>query len=415
MYTKIRLKGNYVTIYYTSGGSTMRFKTGVTIESSKDWNKKKNELTSKVYRYRENMRTINKWKIRADEKIDKALSKDGYKISGRELKQYLDNYIKGIVLPKTTKLSALYKKYYNDKKEELVDNPNRSPESLKDYTSFKRTITDYENEVDKNLTISDVNKSWCKKFQKWLSKPRKKDALTNGTLKPRTIKKRFDTLKSFYYWLEEEGLTVNTNISALTKHNIIVPKAIIDTLTIEEARDLHNYIPSCERLEKVKDLFIFACHTGLRWFDIITIRKVHIKTYKKGSKLSKITHKSRNRYQERFEVPLTETALSIFEKYDYNLAFISAARANLYIKEVMKESEMFDDEMEKLNKEGEYMKRCEYFSFHDGRRSFITNLVNSAIPVNEIMIYTGHRKISTLQSYIDTSRPTSFNHIKILD
>jgi integrase len=40
---------------------------------------------------------------------------------------------------------------------------------------------------------------------------------------------------------------------------------------------------------------------------------------------------------------------------------------------------------------------------HKGRDSFITNLVDST-PLNTLMKYTGHSKLSTLQGYIDTNR-----------
>ncbi|NNF30088.1 MAG: tyrosine-type recombinase/integrase [Flavobacteriaceae bacterium] len=412
MYSKIRIKEKYVVIYYTSGGHTMRFKTGVKIDSQKEWNEKKNQLTSKVSDFKEKMKIINLWKTRSDKAINAALE-EGYKISGKELQQYLNKHKDGLILSKTTKVSTLFARFHKEKKEELVDNPNRSSASIKDYTSLMRTLTDYENEINKDLTISEIDKAWCKKFEKWLAMPRKDGALTKGKLQSRTIKKRFDVLKSFYRWLEAQELI--KNISALTNYKINVANSIIDTLSIDEVRKLSNFTPSSERLNRVKDLFVFACHTGLRWEDIRRARKVHVKVQEGGVTLSKVTHKSRNTTQERLSVPLSETALEIFKKYKYNLDLISHQKANKYLKEVLKETGWYDDEMEKKNKDGNYMKRWEYFSFHDGRRTFITNLVNSAVPVNEIMKYTGHKKISTLQQYIDKTRPTSFNHIKILD
>lgn len=413
MYSKVRIKEGYVVIYYTANGSTMRFKTGVKINSPKEWNQNKEMLTTRVEGYKEKMKIINLWKTRADQAINEAY-KEGYKISGKELNLHLQNHRNGLVLPKTTKLSELYERFYNDKKDELLNNAKKSPESLKDYTSLKNTIADYEREVNENLTISEIfDKNWCKQFERWLSKSRKKNSLTKGGLNARTIRKRFDVLKTFSRWLEEQDII--KNISPLVNYKISVSDAIIDTLSIDEVRALYDFDLESERLERVRDLFVFCAHTGVRWMDLVTIRKAHLTRSEDGVLLSKITHKSRNTSQERLSVPLSKTALEILEKYNYNLDLLSHPKANKYIKEALKKTEMFEEEMEKKSSEGKFMKRHEYFSFHDARRTFITNLVNSAIPVNEIMKYTGHKKISTLQQYIDKNRPTSFNHIKILD
>jgi integrase len=414
MYSKIRLKEHSVVVYYSGQNSTVRYKTGVTITSPKDWNRKKQQLAPSVPNYTEKMKVVNLWKERADTIINEALA-DGVKISGVELQRGLDRYKAGLVLPKTTKLTELYEQFYQEKKSDLLDNPKKSESSLKDYTSFGRTLSDYTKQSQYEWVINELGKDWCKKFEKWLSQERPTNAeyLTRGRLSPKTIKKRFDTLKSLMRWVEEREIMVH--IKPVTNYRISVPDTIIDTLTKEEVQEFYNTEFKNDRLNKVRDLFVFVCHTGLRWEDLRRVRKVHMKEYDEGTILSKVTYKSRNTTHEKFSVPLSKTAMQIFQRYDYDLELISHQKANQYIKEAMMKSGQFDDEMEKMDKDGRYLKRWQYFSFHDGRRSFITNLINSAIPVNEIMKYTGHKKISTLQQYIDKTRPTSFDFIKILD
>jgi integrase len=414
MYSKIRLKESSVVIYYSAQNSTTRYKTGVTISDPKDWNGRKQQLAPSVPNYTEKMKVINLWKERADTVINEALL-EGVKISGAELKRELDKYKAGIILPKTTKLTELYDQFYQEKKGELLNNPTKSEASLKDYTSFGRTLSDYSKQNQYEWVIDEIDKDWCKKFEKWLSQERPTNAgyLTRGRLSPKTIQKRFDTLKSLMRWAEEKEIMAH--IKPITNYRITVPDTIIDTLTKEEVQAFYHIDLNLERLNKVKDLFVFACHTGLRWEDLRRVRKVHLKEYSEGTILTKVTYKSRNTTHEKFSVPLSKTATQIFQRHNYNLDLISHPKANQYIKEAMKKSGLFDDDMEKVDKDGRYLKRWEYFSFHDGRRSFITNLINSAIPVNEIMKYTGHKKISTLQQYIDKTRPTSFDFIKILD
>jgi hypothetical protein len=38
---------------------------------------------------------------------------------------------------------------------------------------------------------------------------------------------------------------------------------------------------------------------------------------------------------------------------------------------------------------------------HRGRDTFITMLVNNRVPLNEIMKYTGHKSVTSLNMYID--------------
>ncbi len=412
MYSEIKLKEKRVVIYYSANYKTMRYATGVTIKDKSDWNSRKMELTTTVDDYESKMKIINQWKQRADEIINKSLE-EGYKISGNELERELNKFKLGIAISKSSDLKDLFDQFYNEKSEELLNNPKKSPASLKDYTSFKNTLIDFEDEHDSQLSISLIDKTWCKKFERWLAKNRPSGSKTRGGLNEKTIKKRFDTLKGCLRWLEENN--VIKNVSAVLNYRISVPDTFIDTLSIDETRKFYQTKFEKQKHQNVRDLFIFACHTGVRWEDLCRVQKLHIKQYEDGLLLTKITHKSRNTTQDRFSVPLSKTALEIFKRHNYNLKLMSNVKANLYIKEAMLISDLFNDKIEKRNKDGKYMKRHEYFSFHDGRRTFITNLVNSAIPVNEIMKYTGHKKISTLQQYIDKSRPTKFEFIKVLD
>ena len=65
---------------------------------------------------------------------------------------------------------------------------------------------------------------------------------------------------------------------------------------------------------------------------------------------------------------------------------------------------------EKDKKTGEYLKRYKAISWHNGRDTFITNMVYNT-PINELMIYTGHSKLSTLQGYIDFSRTIHMEYV----
>ncbi len=49
-----------------------------------------------------------------------------------------------------------------------------------------------------------------------------------------------------------------------------------DFLTIEEVRKLENKCISIKRLELVRDIFVFACYTGLSYSDICKLSREHL-------------------------------------------------------------------------------------------------------------------------------------------
>ena len=57
----------------------------------------------------------------------------------------------------------------------------------------------------------------------------------------------------------------------------------------------------------------------------------------------------------------------------------------------------------------------EQITFHTARRTFITNLVNANISLNAIMKMTGHKKITTLQEYINSDYQLIKENIKIFN
>ena len=265
--------------------------------------------------------------------------------------------------------------------------------------------------------VNDIfDEVWCEDFESWLRKKRKKGSITDGLLGNRTIKKRFACLKHFARKLKRHHIQID-DPSPLFEHHVSVQRTVIDTMKIEEVNELYRFNPKSKKLERVRDLWVFACHTGLRWEDLVRIRKKHCRPHKNGFLLKKIPHKARNEEEPKaFRVPMTDTALEIFKKYNYCLDLITQQKANMYIKELLTSTGIFEEETDKLSKKsGMLLKRREYFSFHDARRTFITNLINNNVSMNNVMSMTGHKLVRTLQTYIDPDVDVDMSHTNILD
>ena len=116
-----------------------------------------------------------------------------------------------------------------------------------------------------------------------------------------------------------------------------------------------------------------------------------------------------------YQIPLSKIVIEILEKYKYQLPKITDQYGNRAIKEALKETEMFNEYTQLVNKETkQYLQRFEAVTLHKGRHSFISNLI-STVPLNELMKYSGHKKLSTLQTYVDFNRPINMDYIKVFD
>ena len=214
----------------------------------------------------------------------------------------------------------------------------------------------------------------------------------------KTRAKRFNVIKEFGRWLVK-----NKNLSSIEElkdYKINVRKIKHYTLTLEEIKKIQNYKFKKLAHQQAIDMFIVGCHTGVRISDVILINKNKVIQFGSSKILKMIAFKTK----ERFEVPLTDKVIKILEKYDYNLNLMSDVKVNFYIHEALENID-----------QGDFKPKFKLITFHTGRRTFITNLVNNNISVNAIMKMTGHKKISTLQEYINPDYPLMIDNVKIFN
>ncbi len=91
--------------------------------------------------------------------------------------------------------------------------------------------------------------------------------------------------------------------------------------------DLKKQVDS-DKLEKVRDLFVFQCFTGLAYVDLMAFSKEEI-TEVDGYK---VIRSNRTKTDQGFISVLLPEALAILEKYNYSLPRISNQKYNDYLK-----------------------------------------------------------------------------------
>jgi site-specific recombinase XerD len=158
-------------------------------------------------------------------------------------------------------------------------------------------------------------------------------------------------------------------------------------LTKEElARIMQKEFPT-ERMERIRDVFIFCCFTGLSHCDVLKLHQEDIRTDDNGNLW---IHTHRNKTDVAVDVPLLEIPQMILAKYKNKrklrrrlLPVISNGCTNVYLKEL-----------------GEACGIRKNITFHMARHTFATTVtLTNGVPIESVCKMLGHRNIRTTQIY----------------
>jgi integrase len=221
---------------------------------------------------------------------------------------------------------------------------------------------------------------------------------SKGPQNGQTIKKRIGSFIGFLNWLDIEGHYPFPKSLSKYYKTLEGSETIKAILNKEEVNKLYKLDFENEKLNYIKDVFVFSCFTGMRWEELISFNP---KDVHQVTDVGPIVEKMAKKTNEYFRVPLNSVALEIINRHNYIFNDYDNANFNKYLKILLKSTGWFDDDTIFLDDNGNYLKRWQCVSVHRGRDSFCTMLVNDRVPLNEIMKYTGHKSISSLMKYID--------------
>lgn len=219
----------------------------------------------------------------------------------------------------------------------------------------------------------------------------------NKGFQPNTIAKNFKFIRQFLNHLFNEEILKNSKYQRFQYPREVETNTIV--LTKEEVVKLIQYIPRTHSQSKVRDLFLVLIYTGLRFGDGVRIRK----SWVKGEFLYINTQKT----GEKVSIPIHPHLKEVLAKYEYDLGplKISNQKFNDYVKGLCKEAGITDPieivRYEKGVKKYLTFPKHQLIASHTGRRTFITNAILAGIPLPVIQKITGHRKLITLQKYVE--------------
>lgn len=144
----------------------------------------------------------------------------------------------------------------------------------------------------------------------------------------------------------------------------------------EDEREVLEHVRVPKRLERARDMFLFACYTGLRYSDIVRIDKRM--SYKSGGALwlRGVTKKTSSEYN----ILLMPAAVVILDKYNWDMRIA------------------YPTLREKL---GKLCALCglEHLTMHMGRHTFATWALSKGVRIEVVSKILTHSDIKTTQIY----------------
>lgn len=215
-------------------------------------------------------------------------------------------------------------------------------------------------------------------------------------VKPRvreTVVRYMQILFTFFNEAKQRGIVVCEDYQKYD--NSKTPPQNV-TITDEEFEKIYLYRSSNERLENVRQLFIIACTTGLRYSDIATLQSEHI-NYDEGV-IQRIQHKT-NQSMNIALNPLLEKMLlendKVLPKSICNQDF------NRYLKELFKEIGL--DRTIQISRIVGKRRVVTDYRLHEMATSKMGHLCSSLagkVPDRTIMAMSGHHSVHAFHSYL---------------
>lgn len=268
---------------------------------------------------------------------------------------------------------------HNRKIKELVGQ-EYAPGTLERYeTSLKHT----KNFIFWKYNITDINiekidHSFITEYEFYLRSVRK--CANNTAVK---------YIKNFHKIINQCMANGWLNKDPFANYKSKVKEVTREFLTEKEIETILNKRFVSERLELVRDIFIFSCFTGLAYIDV---KQLTLENISLGIDGDKWIFKNRQKTDTASKIPLLPVAQEIINKYAEHpvcknenrlLPILSNQKMNAYLKEIV--------DVCKINKD---------LTFHIARHTFATTVtLSNGVPLETVSKMLGHTNLKTTQHY----------------
>jgi site-specific recombinase XerD len=322
------------------------------------------------------VRELNKYLLSIELKINKIqeqLSENNILITSEK--------IKNIYLGKNSNqkmLLAIFQEH-NDKVNELVGK-DFSAGTAERYKTAMKHVTDYilKQYQVKDIPVREVDLKFITGFEYYLKTIR--NCAHNSAIKYITNFKKIIRIAYANDWINKDPF-----IHWKAKLKIVDR----EFLTSDEIQKIVEKDFSTDRLNQVKDIFIFSCFTGLAYADVKKLTKNDIVI---GIDSQNWIKTKRAKTDTRSNIPILSIPQAIIDKYKTHqesldtellLPVLSNQKMNAYLKEIA--------DLCEINKN---------LTFHLARHTFATTVtLTNGVPIESVSKMLGHKSLRTTQHY----------------
>lgn len=258
--------------------------------------------------------------------------------------------------------------------------------TLKNYLTTQKYLQKYLKEKlhTSDILLKEINYKFVTSFEYYLKSfnpiDHHKPLGNNGVMKHMERFRKMINVALKNEWMEKDPFRA---------YKLRFNKYERGYLTAEELELIENKQFKIERLQYVKDLFIFSCYTGLAYTDTINLTQLNLV---KGIDNETWLITKRQKTGTPVKIPLLPKATEILNSYRTNIKSlaegslfpkISNQRLNGYLKEMA--------DVCGIEKN---------LTFHLARHTFATTVtLSNGVPIESVSKMLGHTKITTTQVY----------------
>ncbi|MFE3849287.1 site-specific integrase [Flavobacterium sp. LB3P45] len=240
----------------------------------------------------------------------------------------------------------------------------------KDFISWKYNITD--------INIEKIDHAFIMEYEFYLRSERK--CANNTAVK---------YIKNFHKIINQCLANGWLNKDPFANYKAKVKEVVREFLSETEIEQMMNKEFVSERLELVRDIFVFSCFTGLAYIDV---KQLTLDNISLGIDGDKWIFKNRQKTDTASIIPLLPTAKDIIDKYAEHpvcknekrlLPILSNQKMNAYLKEIADVCGIKKD-----------------LTFHIARHTFATTItLSNGVPLETVSKMLGHTSLKTTQHY----------------
>lgn len=272
-----------------------------------------------------------------------------------------------------------------------------SKNTISNYYSLQAVLVEFEKHRGKKITFDCIDLEFYADFMQYLERSKK--------YKKNTIQTQFRILKTVMSDGLEAGHHNNTRYASkkFAAGSEDISSVYLSEAELSELSALD--LSGSQRLEKVRDLFLISCYTGLRFSDLHQVTSKNIAPDHLHPRNLYLTIKQVKTHEE-VVIPINKIVKAIIAKYDNQLpAPISNQKTNEFLKEICGKVDKLKAPTEiNFTKGGlkviETRAKYQLITTHTARRSFATNAYMAGHQSKNIMAVTGHKTEKSFNKYI---------------